>query len=50
MSTNTVRQLLDELAEAYTEQDHDHALGLFTDDITFVGTGQDELRFGRGLQ
>lgn len=48
MSTNALRQLLDELAEAYTKQDHDRALGLFTDDITFVGTGRDELRFGRG--
>lgn len=48
MSTHAVRQLLDELAAAYTEQDHDRALNLFTDDITFVGTGKDELRFGRG--
>lgn len=47
MSTHPVRQLLDELAAAYTEQDHHRALGLFTDDITFVGTGQDELRSGQ---
>ena len=48
MNASSVKRLLDELADAYSNQDHGRALGLFTDDITFVGTGQDELRFGRG--
>lgn len=43
---DTVRQLLNELGSAYEARDAQHALSLFADDIIFVGTGRDELRFG----
>ena len=46
-TSDAVRQLLDELAAAYTERDPKRALDLFADDIVFVGTGGDELRLGR---
>lgn len=43
---DAVRQLLEELAAAYQARDPRRALRLFADEIVFVGTGPDELRFG----
>lgn len=44
---DVVQQLLTNLAAAYQAKDPQRALELFADDIIFVGTGADEVRFGR---
>jgi uncharacterized protein (TIGR02246 family) len=46
-TTTDVQALLDELVAAYTARRVDESVALFRDDAVFVGTGRDELRFGR---
>lgn len=51
MTTSTtdgeIAELVHSLVGAYTAKELDQAVELFTDDAMVVGTGADELRFGR---